>query len=186
MRPATELRAGMVIRLDGDVYRVLHAEYHAGGGQMRGAVHARLQNVHTGSITERRFRQEERLEAVELRRQTMEYLYDDGDLCVFMHPETFEQIELPRARLGPFARFIQPNQRVEVRFLDEAPVEVAYPETVDLKVERTSEAIHTEDSTLLKPAVLENGMEVQVPQFVKPGDMVRIEVATGRYVERLR
>ena len=186
MMLASEMRPGMVIRLDGEVFRVIQAEYHAGGGKMHGAVHAKLRNVQTGGMTERRFRQNERLEEVELQRQAMEYLYEDGDLCFFMHPETFEQVALAKASLGPFCRFMEPNQQVDVEFLEGTPVQVHYPETVELRVQTTAEPLHTEDATVFKEAILENGMEVEVPQFVKGGDLVRIEVDTGKYVKRIR
>jgi elongation factor P len=187
IRPATDLRAGMAIRLNGELYRVLEARFHAGGGQMKGAVHARLQSLKTGGTTERRLRPEERIEEVELTRQEMEYLYDEGDQCVFMHPVTFDQMLLPRESLGPYAPFLQPNQRLNLEFLDDQPVGLAYPKTVDLKVARTAEPLHTtQDTNVLKEAVLENGMTVLVPQFVRSGDLVRIEVETRKYVDRIR
>ncbi len=153
---------------------------------MHGAVHAKLKSLTSGGLTERRFRPEERFEELELERQTMEYLYDDGDQCILMHPETYEQVALPKASLGPFARYVQPNQQLQVEFLEGAPIEVSYPPSADLEVRSTPEPIHVEDSSLLKDAVLENGLEVQVPQFIKEGDIVRIEVETGKYLERVR
>lgn len=177
----------MAIRLAGELYRVLDARFHAGGGQMKGAVHARLQSLKTGSTTERRLRPEERVEEIELTRQEMEYLYDEGEQCVFMHPATFEQVLLPKQSLGPYAPFLQPNQRLNLEFLDDEPVGAAYPKTVDLKVARTAEPLHTtQDTNVLKEAVLENGFSVLVPQFVRSGDVVRIEVETRKYVDRVR
>ncbi len=79
MKLATDLKAGMAIRLDGEFYRVTEAAWHAGSGQMKGFVHATLRNVRTAHLTERRFRQEERFEEIELDRREMEYLYDDGE-----------------------------------------------------------------------------------------------------------
>jgi elongation factor P len=186
MKPAADMRSRMVIRLDGEVFRVIQAEYHAGGGKMHGVVNAKLRNVKTGGMTERRFRQDERFEEVELQRQAMEFLYEDGDLCFFMHPETFEQVALSKESLGPFCRFMEPNQRVDVEFLEGIPLQVHYPESVELRVQTTPEPLHTDDSNVLKNAILENGMEVEVPQFVKDGDLVRIEVETGKYLKRLR
>ena len=176
----------MVIRLDGDVYRVLHAEYHAGGGKMHGAVHAKLANLETSSSTERRFRQDERFEELELERQLMEFLYEDGEQVVFMHPDTYEQIYLASASLGAYRPFIQPNESVQVEFLEGRPLKVSCPSTVDVRVETTPEPIHSDDSHVLKEATLENGMEVHVPQFIKPGDTIRIEVESHKYLDRVR
>lgn len=153
---------------------------------MHPVVHAKLKSLATGSLTERRFRPEERFEELGLERQAMEYLYDDADQCVLMHQETYEQIPLPKALLGPFARYVQPNQQLQVEFLEGAPIAVSYPATADLEVRSTPEPIHVDDSSLLKDAVLENGLEAQVPQFIKEGDIVRIEVETGKYLERVR
>ena len=186
MKPASDIRSGMAIRLEGVPYRVLHAEYHAGGGKMHGAVHAKLEKLDSGHLTERRFRPEERFEELELERQAMEYLYDDGEQCILMHPETYEQVGVPKTALGCFARYLQANQQIEVEFLEGEPIDVRHPASVELGVRSTPAPIHLENSSVLKDAVLENGVEVHVPQFIKEGDIVRIDVETGKYLERIR
>lgn len=186
MKPASEMRSGMVIRLDSEIYRVIHAEYHAGGGKMHGAVHAKLAKLEGTGVTERRFRQDERFEELELERQTLEFLYEDGDQSVFMHPETYEQIYLASESLGAYRPFIQPNQTVQVEFLAGEPVTLSCPTTVEVRVETTADPIHSDDSHVLKEATLENGMEVQVPQLIRSGDSIRIEVESHKYLERVR
>jgi elongation factor P len=187
MKPATDLRSGMVIRLDGDLHREIHAEYHIGGGKMPGSVHAKLRNLRTSNLTERRLRPEERLEDVSLDRQTMEFLYQDADSCTFMSPLTYEQVSLPKESLGPFVRFLKSNQALQVEFLDGSPVEVVYPPSVELEVESTSDPVHAQhDSNVFKSARLENGMEALVPQFIKTGDRVKIDVESGKYLERVK
>ena len=184
MKPASEMRSGMAVRMGGELYRVTHAEYHAGGGQMHGAVHARFRNIRTGGVTERRFRHDERFEEVELTRQTMEFLYQDGDMCVFMHPETFEQMELARDSLGSYLPFLRPNDSVQVSLFEGALVEVICPQSAEVKVETTAEPLHIQDSSVQKDAMLEGGIEVHVPQFIKTGDTVRIEVESHKYLAR--
>ena len=186
MKPAAEMRAGMVIRLDDELYRVMQAEYHAGGGKMHGAMHAKLRSIQSDRVTERRFRQDEKFEEVELEYQAMEFLYEDGDFCVLMHPETYEQVNFPKESLGPFYPYLEPNQSLKVELLDGVPLHMSYPPTVELRVESTPEPLHMDDSSVPKDATLSNGMEVQVPQFVKEGDTVRIDVETGKFVERVR
>ena len=186
MKTASEMRSGTVVRLDDELYRVTHAEYHAGGGQMHGAVHAKLRNVRTGGATERRFRHDERVEEVELARQTMEFLYRDADTSVFMHPETFEQMELPNDSLGPFLPFLHPNDSVQVSLFEGSLVEVIWPESAEVRVETTPEPLHIHDSSVLKEATLEGGIEAHVPQFIKSGDTVRIEVESHKYLSRVR
>lgn len=185
MKPAADMRTGMVIRLDTELYRVIHADYQAGGGKMHGVTHAKLRSIRTGGVTERRFRQDERFEEIELDRQMMEFLYFEGDFCVFMHPETYEQVNLSKESLGGFAPYLQPNQTLQVDFFEGEAVDIQCPASVELRVESTPEALHIQNSSVLKEATLENGMEVQVPQFIKPGDLVRIDVETGKYHERV-
>jgi elongation factor P len=153
---------------------------------MHGATQAKLRGMQSDRVTERRFRQDEKFEEVELEYQNMEFLYEDGDFCVFMHPETFEQVNLPKESLGSFLPYLEPNQTMKVELLDGEPLLVNSPNTVDLRVESTPEPLHMDDSSVPKEATLANGMEVQVPQFVKEGDTVRIDVETGRFVERVR
>ncbi len=186
MKPASEMRPGMVVRLDDELYRVIHAEYHSGGGQMHGAVHAKLRNVRTGGATERRFRHDERFEDVDLGRQTMEFLYRDAETCGFMHPDTYEQMELPVEALGPFLPFLQPNDSVQVAMFEGSPVEVITPESAEVRVETTAEPLHIQNASFLKEATLEGGIEVHVPQFIKSGDAIRIEVESHKYLARVR
>src|SRR5437879_3437678 len=88
MAVASELRAGMAVRIEGQIYKVLEAEFKTGAGQAGGVVRTKLRNAETGRIWEPHFRADERLEELELERQTMEFLYSDADNCTFMNPET--------------------------------------------------------------------------------------------------
>lgn len=183
---AVDVKAGMVLRIDGELYKVISAEYHAGGGKMSGVTHAKLKNVHKGTFWERRFRPDEKLENVDLERVAMQYIFQDGDEFCFMNPETFDQVLISKHLLGAAERFLQPEMRLAVEFFDGRPVNVRFPEFVELKVTATAQPIHTQQDNTPKPATLENGMEILVPQFIKPGEMVRVEVETGKYLERVR
>src|SRR5438093_11291885 len=108
MVEAAYLKAGMILRLNGELYRVVSAEYHAGGGKMGGTSHAKLRNLHTGTFWERRFRPDEKLENVDLQRVTMEFIYQEGDDYYFMDPNTFEQISLAKDLVGPGEKFLRP------------------------------------------------------------------------------
>lgn len=182
---ASELRPGMTIALEGTLYRVVEAVHHSGTAQQKGVVHARLRNLRTGVVAERRFRPEERLEEVALERRTLEYLYNDGEMFYFMDPDTYDQVPIPAAMIGDLEIFLQPNQRIPVEFHEGRPVAVVFPETVDLRVVQTSQPIRERESHVYKPAILENGLEVLVPQFIAEGDIVRINVYTRSYVDRV-
>lgn len=186
MVTASGLSAGKVIRLEGEAYRVLEATAHAGTGKLSGFVHVRLMNLRTGSQTERRFRPEEKVEDLPLERRPLEYLYAMGDDLYFMDPESFEQLPLPRHLLGEAHRFLREGMRLPVEFLGEQPVAVVFPETVDLRVVSTGQPMHAAQTSALKRAILENGVEALVPLFIKEGELVRVEVATGKYLERVR
>lgn len=153
---------------------------------MPGAVHARLQDLTTGSTTDRRFRPEEKLTTVSVERETMEFLYRDGDAFYFMNPTTFEQLPVSGRVLGNKADFLQPGVRLPVETIGEQAIGVVFPESVDLRVVSTAQPMHQRDTSALKTAVLENGMEVLVPLFIKEGELIRIEVATGKYLERVK
>src|ERR1019366_240654 len=113
---ATELREGTVIRIDRHIYRVLEVESKAGAAKLGGVVKTKLSDARSGRMWEPHFRPQERLEEVELDRRTMEFLFSEGDTCTFMDPNTFEQIAVPTAIVGPAAQFLQPGMELPVEF----------------------------------------------------------------------
>ncbi len=183
---AADLKFGMAVRVEGQVYQVLEAGFKAGAGQASGIVKAKLRNVATGRLWETHFRPEVRVELLELERQTMEFLYSDEANCTFMHPETFEQIEVPRATVGPAEKFLQPGMRLPVEFFDGRPISVVFPAVVELRVADTAPAVHSQQDNTWKEATLENGVKVMVPLFIDRDEMVRVDVQAGRYLERVR
>jgi elongation factor P len=183
---ATDLRPGTVIHFEGDLHKIVDAVYHAGGGKLTGTVHAKLQSVRTGSIIERRFRPDDRLDRVELERAGWQYIYADGDDLYLMNPQTYEQIPIRRETLGQAARFLRPEMTVSVESYEGRPVHVIVPEAVELRVATTSQPSHQRETSAMKLATLENGFELLVPLFIKVGDIVRVDTATGRYLDRAR
>ncbi len=183
---ASQLRPGMVIKLGPDLFKVVESVFHVGQGKMPGSVHAKLRHVLKGSFKEVRFRPEERLEDVTLEKQEMEFLYRDADSATFMNPKTFDQVSIPLEAVGPAEKFLKPEMTVPVEFFDGQPVSIVFPEVVEIKVETTAQPIHQQQDNTYKSATLENGLDVLVPQFIGPGERVRIEVATGKYVDRVR
>ena len=183
---ASELRAGMAIKIDDEPFSVIEAEYHIGQGKMPGSVHTRLRDMLKGTIKELRFRPEERLEETALEKQEMEFLYSDADSATFMNPQSFEQVTIPLETIGPGHTFLKTEMTVPVEFYNGRPVSVLMPQTVELAIETTAPPIHQQQDNTYKSATLENGMEIMIPQFIAPGEAVRIEVATGKYVDRVR
>ena len=149
-------------------------------------VKTKLRSVASGRMWEPHFRPDERLEKLELDRQTMEFLYSDADNANFMNPENFEQVEIPRAALGPSERFLQEGMKLPVEFYDGQPVSLVFPEIVEARIADTAPAVHSGQDNTWKEATLDNGLPIQVPLFIGPGEIVRVEAETGRYVERVR
>lgn len=186
MVTASQLRAGMAIRYEGQTYKVAACEYHPGQGRMGGAAHARLQNLATGTFWEHSFRAEMKLEDLPVEKQSLEFLYSDADDCYFMDPETFEQIGIPIAVVGQASKFIQPQMRLPVEFVEGKPVSVLFPEILEVRIAATAPPVHAQQDSTWKPARLENGLEIMVPQFIKAGEVIRLDVVNLKYVDRAK
>jgi elongation factor P len=181
---ATQLRPGMVLEYNKDLWRVMMIT-HITPGNWRGMVQTKLRNIKTGSQTENRFRSEDRVERVILSQVEMEFLYKEGDDFHFMNTETYDQITLPKELIEDVAGFLTPNLKVQVEFHETTPLNVALPKTIDLKVMRTDPGMRNAAVTnTLKPATMETGLVVQVPHFVSEGDIVTISTETHEYLAR--
>jgi elongation factor P len=186
MIQATQLRPGMIILHDGDLYRVTTVR-HLTPGNKRGFMQTKLKNLKTGVGTEYKFRSEDRVEQATLQTRQMQYLYSEGDLHTFMDTENYEQIALTENDIGELLSFLLPNQVVEVELYDGQPVGVSPPSTVDLKVIDTEPSMKgATASASYKPAKLETGVTIQVPPFIQIGDKVRVDPSEGSYLERVR
>lgn len=183
---ASQLRAGMAIRFEGQLYRVISAEYHPGQGKMGGTTHARLKNITTGTQWEHSFRAELKLEESDVERQSMEFLYADNQHCHFMNPETYEQVAIEAVAIGTAARFLAPAMRLPVEFIDGLPVNVQFPDIVEVRIADTAPPAHAHEDSTWKSARLDNGVEIMVPRFIKSGDVVRLDMQTLKYAERAK
>ncbi len=186
MIPATQLRAGMAILHEGNLCRVLSV-LHLTPGNWRGMVQTKLRNLRTGNSFDYRFRSEDRVEKADLEQHEMEFLYLSGDEFHFMNTETYEQVGIQRDDLGDAVYYLTPNIKLMVEFYEHRPVGVELPITVDLKVVETPPGMKgATASNSGKPATLETGLQVQVPQFIEAGEVVRIDTAEGKYLERAK
>ena len=183
---ASELRPGMVIRFEGQVYKVLDVESKSGAAKMGGVVKASLSNLHGGRMLDQHFRPHEKLEDFELERHNMEFLYSSDDGVTFMNPVTFEQVEIAHDMIGRTEKFLIPEMTLPVEFFEGKPVSIVLPQIIEAKVETTAPPIHAQQESAFKEATLQNGLEIKVPLFIGPGEIVRVEVRTGKYVDRVR
>lgn len=183
---ASQLRPGLAIRLEGKIYKVLAANYHAGQGKMGGVTHAQLKNLSTGTLLDHAFRADLRLEDLPIQKQMMEFLYSDAEQCYFMHPETYEQLGVPASVMGSRARFLQPQMSLAIEFVEGQPVNVVFPEIIEIEVTETAPPTHQQQDSTLKSATLNNGVLIRVPQFIKAGDVIRLDVENLKYIERAK
>src|ERR1017187_2217561 len=157
MVSASELREGMALRLDQQVYKVLEVEAKAGTAKMGCKVRAKLSNVRTGRLWDQHFRPLERLEDVELEKRKLEFLYSDGSNCIFQRLDSFEQVEFPAASLGLAEKLLQPGVEVPAEFFEGEPISVIMPDTVEARVVNTTPPARSQQDSSRKEATLDNG-----------------------------
>ena len=173
---ATLLRAGMIIKHEGDLCTVYSVD-HRTPGNKRAAMQTRMRNLRTGSMIDYRFRAEEFVDKVTVDEIAFEYLYSDGD----------EQLALQDDIVGETKDYLIPNLPVKIEYYDEKPIGVLLPDTVDLTVVETEPSIQKATaSAVMKPAKLETGLVVNVPPFVGEGDKIKVDTSEARYIQRVQ
>lgn len=186
MRVAHELREGQAILVNGELFKILSVAVHSGTGQFSGSVRGTLRHLRTGRERELRWGWDDRVEDVALERVKMQYLYSDQEDGVFMHPESYEQVSLPRAALAKVLPFLKAGDTIQVECHEGRPVAVDMPKAMPVTVASCGAGIRGQGENTMKDATLENGMTIQVPQFIQPGDVVEVEVETHKYLDRVR
>lgn len=186
MAEVQQLRKGNIFQDDGQLWRVLeyqHIKVARGGATIR----LRLRNLRSGSTVEKTYNNGSRVEDVRLDSRTVQYQYNDGHLYHFMDTETYEQIALSPETLEGVSDFIKDNTTVEIESFDGEPLNVSLPTTVDLTVVWAEMAVAGDTANSpTKQVELETGFKMQVPMFVKEGDMIRVDTRTGAYVTRVQ
>jgi elongation factor P len=182
---ATQLRPGMVIQHEGQLFSVFSTE-HRTPGNKRGSMQTRMKNLRTGAIIDYRFRAEEFVDRAILDDVEFEYLYHEGDEYYFMDTQTYEQMQMTKDELGETVYYLIPNTIVKIEFFEEKPIGVDLPDTMDMKVVQTEPTLQKATaSAVMKPATLETGLVVNVPPFVNEGDRIRVDTSEARYVQRV-
>jgi elongation factor P len=158
---------------------------HRTPGNLRAFVQVKMRNLKYGKALDQRFASTESIEVLPTDRRTLEFSYADRDAYAFIDPTTFDQIELSEQTLGDVKNYLTAGGKVDVLFVDEKPLTVELPSAVNLKVVESADGIRGDTtSNVQKPAKLETGLVIQVPLFVKEGEMVRVSTADGSYMGR--
>lgn len=184
--PYSDLRRGMHVVRDGQVYHVIDNERRT-PGNLPSKLRIWLKNVRTGAVLDHRVHPEDRVEEAFLEPRTAKLLYRDGSNIVFMDEESFDQYELPPDFVGSHAGFLKEDVTATLVFFSDRPIALELPATVELSVRETEPGVRgATASAVNKPAVLETGLRLTVPQFVNAGDAVVIDTRTGEYAGRVR
>jgi elongation factor P len=180
------MQKGLTINIDGKLYAIVDYQ-HVKLGKGGAVYQTKLKSLADGSIQNARLRSEETIEQVELDKRTYEYLYSSGNQHILMDTTTYDQITLDDDAFGNSVKYLKPNSQLQVSMYEGKPVIVTLPITVDLRVTDTPPEIKGATATNQnKPATLETGLVVQVPAFIRTGEMIRVDTRTGEYVTRVK
>jgi elongation factor P len=185
MATTNELKNGMVLNLDGQLWSVVWFQHHK-PGKGGAVVRTKLKNVLSGKTVDKTFNADVKVETANVDRRSMSYLYNDGSSYVFMDTETYEQIQVSEDTVGEAAPFMLENQQAMVALHEGIPLYIELPASVELRVEYTEPGLQGDRSTGgTKPARLETGYEISVPLFISSGERVKVDTRDGSYLGRV-
>ena len=184
-----DLKQGMTIQEDGELYNVLNVD-HNKTAMRQMIIKVKVKNLRSGVIKELNYTGGDKVEDVRVERKEMQYLYDDGMNLVFMDNNTYDQIEIPKERLEWEMKFMKPNDNVQISVFEKNENEseilgVILPDKVELQITECEQAVKGDTATsACKNAVVETGLQIKVPLFIQNGEMVVISTVTGEYSGR--
>jgi elongation factor P len=183
---ATQIRVGMILLLEKELWRVTYM-MHVTPGKGVACVQTKLKNVITGKNLEQRFRSNDKVEKASLDHRKMQFLFAEPTGFVFMDQESYEQMALTQELVDGQSQYFQEGTDYDVVFFEGTPVGLELPLTIDLEVDYAPPEIKKATATnSLRPVRLVNGMEVNAPGFVKTGDVIRVNTETNEYLERVK
>jgi elongation factor P len=184
--PATQIRKGLVIVFEGDPCRVIDFRHHT-PGNLRAMVQTKMKNLRTGSNFEHRFRADDSIEKAFMETHELEFLYQGGDTYHFMNSENYDQLELDAEALGDNAQWMVPNMKIIAEYYEGRAISVQLPNSLSFEIVETSPVMKTATKTSsYKPARLDNGVTINVPEFLATGERVRVNPTTGEYLDRAK
>jgi elongation factor P len=184
MATANDLRRGMAINYNGDIC-VVQDSQHRTPGNLRAFVQANLRSIRSGRSSDVRFSSTEKIEVVPMMTRKMDFSYKDVDDFVFSDPDTYETVTLPPEIVGDAKNYLVENAQVTVTFVEDKAVTIELPSSVVLKVADAPEGVRGDSANNVQKAiVLETGITVQAPLFIKTGEKIKVDTRTGKYMER--
>ena len=181
-----DFKNGMTLDLYGTLFQVVEFQ-HVKPGKGGAFVRTKLRNVKTGAVIERTFNAGVKVGLAIVERKQMQYLYPDGDACVFMDLATYEQVHVPAEVMGGAGSYLTEGSEAQVAMHEGVPISVDLPASIVLTVTTTDPGVKGDTRTgALKPATLETGVVVQVPLFVEEGERIKVDTRSGDYIERVK
>ena len=182
---ASEIRVGMLLEFKNDLWQVLKTQ-HVKPGKGGAFAQVEMKSVNKDTKLNERFRSSETVEKASVDEITFNYLYSDESNYFFMNPKTFDQIEVKKKIVGKKGNLLTENLEVSVSFYNDSPISVGLPNQVKCKIETTDAALKGQTvSSSYKPAVLNNGLNIQVPPFIEAGDEVVVDTRNLEYVKKV-
>ena len=182
---AGEIRVGMLIEYKNDLWQILKTQHVKPG---KGGAFAQVEMKSVGKNTKlnERFRSNETVEKASLEETAFDYLYKDENNYYFMDPKTFDQVEINKDIIGEKGKLLKENLKVTVSFYNEKPINIELPNQISYKISSTDVALKGQTvSSSYKPAVLDNGIKIQVPPFVESGDEIILDTRTFEYIKKI-
>tara|TARA_A100001011_G_scaffold379140_1_gene444784 strand:+ start:1389 stop:1949 length:561 start_codon:yes stop_codon:yes gene_type:complete len=182
---ATEIRVGMLLEHKNDLWQVIKTQHVKPG---KGGAFAQVEMKSVGKSTKlnERFRSSETVEKASVEEVAFNYLYDDENNYIFIDPKTFEQIEIKKNIVGEKGKLLTENLGVSVSFYNESPISIELPNQITCKIDTTDAALKGQTvSSSYKPAILNNGLKIQVPPFVEAGDSIILDTRTIEYIKKI-
>jgi len=182
---ASEIRVGMLIEYKGDLWQVLKTQ-HVKPGKGGAFAQVEMKSVNKNTKLNERFRSSESVEKASLDETKFNYLYDDESSYHFINPKSYEQINIKKELIGEKGKLLTENLEVSISFYNENPLTVELPNQVTSTIETTDVALKGQTvSSSYKPAVLDNGINIQVPPFIESGDKVIVDTRTMEYIKKI-
>ena len=182
---AGEIRVGMLLEHKNDLWEVLKTQ-HVKPGKGGAFAQVEMKSVNKSTKLNERFRSSETVEKASLDETNFNFLYEDENNYFFIQPKTFEQIEIKKNIVGEKGKLLTENLEVSVSFYNDAPISVELPNQVTCKIDTTDAALKGQTvSSSYKPAVLDNGLNIQVPPFIEAGDEVIVDTRNLEYVKKI-
>ncbi len=181
---SNDIKNGITLKVDDGLFTVIEFQ-HVKPGKGGAFVRTKLRNARTGAVIERTYRSDERLEQAIIDKRDVQYLYRDGDDYVFMDQSTYDQLSMPAASLGEAANFLVETGKAMLVLHDDEIIGVELPASVELTITETEPGVRGDRvSGARKPATLQTGYVVQVPLFVGPGEVIKVDTRSGEYITR--